>query len=109
MVSEPLGIIPYAWQDKYPNAIMTIHQRYLKGKARKLLSERMSEWFKKVYPKYDTVYSALPGHHQKLINDSTDAKLKEVTINQCRKDTCSDAVFRATAGEYVDYLKREIR
>ena len=109
VVSEPLGIIPYAWQDKYPNADYDYPPKYLKGKARKLLSERIGEWFKKVYPKYDTVYSALPGHHQRLVNDSTDQKLKEVTINQCRQDTCSDSVFRATAGEYVDYLKREIK
>lgn len=109
VVSEPLGIIPYAWQDKYPNADYDYPPKYLKGKARKLLSERIGEWFKKVYPKYDTVYSALPGHHQRLVNDSTDQKLKEVTINQCRQDTCSDSVFRATAGEYVNYLKREIK
>jgi predicted RNA-binding protein len=109
VVSEPLGIIPYAWQDKYPNADYDYPPKHLKGKARKLLSDRIGEWFKKIYPKYDTVYSALPGHHQKLVNDSTDKKLKEVTINQCRKDACSDTVFRATAGEYVDYLKRSIK
>ena len=109
VVSEPLGIIPYAWQDKYPNADYDYPPKYLKGKARDLLSERIGEWFKKVYPKYDKVYSALPAHHQKLVNDSTNATLEEVTINQCRQDTCSDNVFRATSGEYVRYLRRQVK
>jgi len=109
VVSEPLGIIPYAWQDKYPNADYDYPPKYLKGEARKLLSERIGKWFEKIYPKYDKVYSALPGHHQRLVNDSTDVPLKEVTIAQCRQEECSDSVFRATAGEYVDYLKKEVR
>jgi predicted RNA-binding protein len=88
IVSEPLGIVPKQWETKYPNADYDYPPKYLKGEARKLLSERIGEWFSKVYPKYDKVYSALPGHHQKLVNDSTDAYLENVTINQCRKESC---------------------
>ena len=55
VVSEPLGIIPYAWQDKYPNADYDYPPKYLKGEARDLLSERIGKWFEKVYPKYQKV------------------------------------------------------
>ena len=114
IVSEPLGIVPYSWQKKYPNADYDYPPKFLRGKAWKLLAERMGEWFDRIYPKYDRVYSALPGHHQKLVKDAIeqseeDVKLKSVTISDFRKVSGQTNIFRASSRDYVSFLKDRIK
>ncbi len=69
VVSEPLGIVPYAWSRDYPNAHYDFPPVHLRGAARAELVKRMAVWWTQVAPKYDTVFLALPGHHHRLIHE----------------------------------------
>lgn len=108
IVSEPLGIVPYAWNNTYPNNDYDFPPKYVKGKTRELLIERFAAW-KKIADKYKKVYFALPGHHLKLIQDAG-LEGEDLSISSCRKSSdCAATQFRATTASYIDYLARTIR
>ena len=67
VVAEPLGVVPQAWSETYPNQAYDFPPAMLKGKAREALVARIAEWLRKVGSKYDRLVAALPQHHMKLV------------------------------------------
>ena len=111
VVSEPLGVVPYAWSRTWPNDSYDFPPKHLKGEARTLLVDRIGEWFDKVGSKYPTVVSALPIHHSKLVRDANDGgiALVDASMTACRNGSCSDRSFRATSDEYKKWLRRKVK
>jgi len=107
IVSEPLGIVPYEWSRSYPNDAYDFPPKHLTGEAKDILIDRFSEWGKKVAPKYNKVYLALPGHHMKLVEQAGIEGI-DASISNCRIDDCSERIFRATSKEYVQFLQELI-
>jgi predicted RNA-binding protein len=114
VVSEPMGVVPYEWSDKYPNESYEFAPKHVKGEAREILVDRIRAWIEKVGPKYEEVYLALPGHHMRLVcaaAGETDAEVElvDASISACRElGYCPKSHFRATSSAYVDYLRRSI-
>ncbi|MAG24174.1 hypothetical protein CMI47_01215 [Candidatus Pacearchaeota archaeon] len=111
VVSEPLGVVPYAWSRTWPNDSYDFPPKHLKGEGRDLLVERIGEWLDKVGTKYQTVISALPIHHRKLVTAANDGDLKivDASMTACRNGSCSDRSFRATSDEYKKWLRRKVQ
>lgn len=119
VVSEPMGVVPYAWAGEYPNESYEFAPKHLKGQARDLLIHRIGQWVDKVGPKYNIVVAALPGHHSRLLEAALKDRedpgfgLQYATISQCRRPSigpkqCPSTVFRATAQAYQDYLRKAV-
>ena len=86
--SEPLGVVPQAWSEIYPNYAYDFPPSMLKGQAREALVERIAEWMRKVGSKYDRVVAALPQHHMRLVRDAnktTGLQLVDASIGACRE------------------------
>lgn len=113
VVSEPMGVIPYAWAGDYPNTAYEFAPKYVRGETRELLVDRIQEWLEKVGPKYDKVYLALPLHHMGMVQDAAeglDLPLSDVSISACRaQPSCPPTAFRATSEAYRQYLRRRVR
>lgn len=108
IVSEPLGIVPYSWSRTYPNDSYDFPPKHVKGQTRDELVRRFAEWYNKVGTKYKKIYKALPGHHLSLVNDAGIPGV-DASISACRDSDCSSNIFRATSGQYVDFLRNIIR
>ena len=113
VVAEPLGIVPWAWEDTYPNNAYDFPPDQLRGKGRDLLVERIRAWFTEGPGRsYDRIWLALPGHHGRLVADATrDLSLptEDVSITACRAaKACGTSVHRATSKAYVRYLKKTV-
>lgn len=108
IVSEPLGIVPYSWSRTYPNDSYDFPPKHVKGQTRDELVRRFAEWYNKVGTKYKKIYKALPGHHLSLVNDAGIPGV-DASISACRDSDCSSNIFRATSGQYVDFLRDIIR
>jgi hypothetical protein len=108
IVSEPLGIVPYNWSRTYPNDSYDFPPKHVKGQTRDELVRRFAEWYNKVGTKYKKIYKALPGHHLSLVNDAGIPGV-DASISACRDSDCSSNIFRATSGQYVDFLRNIIR
>lgn len=113
VVSEPMGVIPYAWADEYPNESYEFAPKHVRGKTRDLLVERLRDWMEKVGPKYEKIYLALPLHHMGLVKEAAaglDLPFVDVSISSCRaRPSCPTTAFRATSRHYRDYLRRRVR
>ena len=107
VVSEPLGIVPYNWSRRYPNQNYDFPPKYLQGESRDILVDRFSQWYNTIGKKYQDLYLALPGHHFSLVEDAGIPGV-DLSISACRDDACSDRIFRATAQEYIDFLRNNI-
>lgn len=115
VVSEPMGVIPYDWTDRYPNESYEFAPKYLKGKARELLVDRIGAWLERIGRRYDEVYLALTSHHMGLVCeaaadvDDEDLELIDASIGACRElGYCPKTHYRPTSSAYVDYLRRSI-
>jgi hypothetical protein len=112
VVAEPLGVVPWAWEDRYPNNAYDFPPAQLKGPGRALLVTRIREWFEAVGKKYDRIYLALPGHHGRLVREATSGltlPLVDVSITACRsRRSCGTNIHRATSGSYRKYLSRAV-
>jgi len=110
VVAEPLGIVPWAWENVWPNNVYDFPPRYLTGAGRELLVRRIGAWFTKVGARYDKIVLALPRHHGRLIRDATlglDVELVDASISACRAtQACGLGVHRATTTDYRRYLRR---
>lgn len=116
VVSEPLGIVPYAWSREYPQTGYDFPPKHLRGAARAELVDRIGDWFCLVAPKYQEVYLALPGHHLRLVNDAlarfdpVPTKITDVGLGACLEDgSCPTGHVRPTTKSYRSYLKRRVR
>ncbi len=109
VVSDLMGVIPYAWSDSAPNLDYEMAPAVLRGPARDLLVERLSNWLSAYGLRYDRIYLALPLHHMRLFLDAgPDAGLPilDASITACRKaGACPPTHFRATSRAYIDYLR----
>jgi len=112
VVSEPLGVVPYAWSRTWPNDAYDFPPKYLRGAAREALVERIGEWLDKVAPRYTNVYLALPGHHRRLLDEALagrDLKIRDVGHGACiESGACPAGHGRATSHAYRGYLQRRI-
>jgi predicted RNA-binding protein len=116
VVSEPMGVIPYAWSDRYPNESYEFAPKHLKGEAKQILVDRIEAWLERQGVKYDEVYLALPDHHMRLVmaaeaqmDDEDAVELIDASIGTCRElGYCPKTHYRATSSAYVDYLRRSI-
>jgi hypothetical protein len=118
VVAEPLGIIPWAWEDTWPNNAYDFPPDQLKGRGRDLLVQRIREWLEEVGRKYDQLVLALPGHHGRLVMEAAEGlglPLHDASIHACRepgnaveKRACGTRIHRATSGEYKRFLRREV-
>ena len=118
VVAEPLGIIPWAWEDTWPNNAYDFPPDQLKGRGRALLVQRIREWLEGPGTKYDQLVLALPGHHGRLVNEAAEGlglPLHDASIHACRapgdateKRACGTRIHRATSGEYKRFLRREV-
>lgn len=109
VVAEPLGIVPWDWEQKWPNDAYDFPPVYLRGEGRALLAERVRAWFETGPGRhYSRIYLALPGHHGRLVADATAGltlPLVDLSITACRDaGDCGPGVHRATATDYRDYL-----
>jgi hypothetical protein len=112
VVAEPLGVVPWSWEQTWPNDAYDYPPSMLKGAARDLLVERIQAWFRGPGQKYRRIFLALPGHHGKLVRDATkgmELPLVDVSISACRDRACSQRSFRATSQEYRDWLRSQVR
>ena len=110
VVSEPLGIVPYKWNDIYPNNAYDFPPKYLKGKAKEILMDRFSEWVYKYHPKYSTIYATLPIHHGDMIDRaSDDLPIIDLSISRYRDESGDNQAFRATNTNYIKWLQKKIR
>lgn len=114
VVSEPMGVVPYEWSDKFPNESYEFAPKHVKGEVREILVDRIRAWLEKLGPKYDEVYLALTDHHMRLVCQANaeheeDVTLIDASIGACRElGYCPKTHFRATSSCYVDYLRRSI-
>jgi len=112
VVAEPLGVVPQAWSEQYPNYAYDFPPSLLKGQARAVLVERIAEWMEKVGSKYDRIVAALPQHHMKLVSDANKTvglELADASIGACRDSVCSQRSFRATSPQYRKWLRRIVQ
>jgi ribosomal protein S18 acetylase RimI-like enzyme len=112
VVSEPLGVVPYEWSEKYPQDDYDFPPEYLRGPARDELVDRIAAWFCEVAPKYKKVYLALPAHHRRLVLhaleqlDYPPTKIEDVGIEACLKSGgCPPGHVRPTTEAYRGFLK----
>jgi DNA-binding protein Fis len=112
VVSEPLGVVPYAWSRDYPQTHYDFPPRHLRGAARDLLVERIAYWLCAVGKKYSEVVAALPEHHARLVDDALTLcepirkKVKWAGIGECLDDgVCPPGHYRPTSRAYRGYLK----
>lgn len=118
VVAEPLGIIPWAWEDTWPNNAYDFPPDQLKGRGRDLLVQRIREWLEGPGKKYNQLVLALPGHHGRLVMEAAEGlglPLHDASIHACRepgdateKRACGTRIHRATSGEYKRFLRREV-
>lgn len=113
VVSEPLGVIPYDWVRRWPNAHYDFPPRFVRGEARAILVGRLREWLEAVGARYETLYLALPGHHMGLVREAADGlplRLVDLSISQCRKATraCGSGDFRASTERYRKFVRAEL-
>ena len=110
VVSEPLGIVPYSWSEKYPNNAYDFPPKHVKGQTRRVLVDRFEKWFEKIGKRYGKIYAALPKHHMGLVDDARGKiPIVKLSVSDCRQASCGNNVFRATSHDYIDFLKRRIR
>ena len=112
VVAEPLGVVPQAWSEQYPNYAYDFPPAMLKGQARAALVERIAEWMRKVGSKYDRIVAALPQHHMGLVldaNKTVGLELTDASIGACRDSVCSQRSFRATSPEYRKWLRSRVQ
>lgn len=112
VVAEPLGVVPWAWERRYPNDAYNFPPDQLRGAGRTLLVERIRAWLDSTGREYDALLLALPGHHGDLVQDAAaglDLPLVDLSISACRRsDGCDGAVYRATSPAYRRWLRREV-
>lgn len=114
VVSEPLGVVPYAWSERWPNDAYDYPPRFLRGEAWDALSERVAEWLEKLAPKYKKVYAALPGHHERLLRSALEihnpGNVFDAGHGQCLESgACPPGHGRATSKRYRRYLTGVVR
>lgn len=111
VVSEPLGVVPWDWQDTPPNNDYDFPPEFLVGGGRKALVERIGHFLRTRACDWKAVVLALPGHHRALVMDAAGAlgaKLIDASISRCRAEACTSADFRATSHRYRNFLRREV-
>lgn len=113
VVSEPLGVVPYAWSLTPPNNDYDFPPRYLRDQAWLELAQRVARWLEVVAPKYEKVYVALPAHHTKLLAGALrfhdPGNVVDVTHGKCLADgACPTGHGRATSTKYRAFLKRRV-
>jgi hypothetical protein len=112
VVSEPLGVVPYAWSTTWPNDAYDFPPEHLKGAGRNLLVDRIGTWLDKVGGRYDKIVLALPSHHMRLVRDAAKGRtlpMVEAGVSACKTERgCSDAVYRATHGNYSSWLGKRV-
>jgi transcriptional regulator with XRE-family HTH domain len=113
VVSEPLGVVPYAWSRDYPNYDYDFPPQHLRGRAHDVLAGRVTSWLKRVGPKYQQITLALPAHHMRLVDKALDmlgyepTKLVYAGIGDCLDaGACPPGHYRATSQAYRKYLRR---
>ncbi len=114
VVSEPLGVVPYEWSRTWPNNAYDYPPKYLRDAAWDALAERVAEWLRKVAPKYEKVFVALPGHHERLLRAALEihnpGNLRNVTHTQCLSSrACPSGHGRATSRKYRRYLSAVVK
>ena len=115
VVSEPVGVIPYEWSPRYPNAHYDFPPERLVGEARDILVDRIAAWLTAVGSKYRSIHLALPRHHMSLVNDAIRrANVYGLTtfdqgIGRCRQVACEAGDFRPTTEHYRAFLRREVQ
>jgi len=113
VVSEPLGVVPYAFSRTYPNDAYDFPPEHLKGKAHDELAKRVATWFDRKGKTYSRIVAALPAHHQKLVDKALglakgDHRIERAGVGVCRSEgACSSNTFRATTDDYKRYLKKK--
>ena len=113
VVAEPLGVVPWSWQDTYPNNAYDFPPDQLRGQGRALLVERIRDWLKGPGAHYRHILLALPGHHGKLVRDAAEGlslPMEDLSISACRADgSCASNVHRATSEQYRRWLRRRVK
>jgi len=114
IASEPLGIVPQAWENRAPNNDYDFPPKYLRGSARAALIERFSEFFRLVAPKYKKIVIATPGHHERLIRAalaiSPASNVKWAGQRACLDSgACPPGHIRATTKAYKGFLEKTMR
>jgi len=116
VVSEPMGVIPYAWADKYPNNAYEFPPHLVRGRAREELLVRIYYWLREQGQKYDRLFLALPEHHYRMVTDASalgpgalDLDTRDLSIRACRASgACPPTDFRATSKAYRTFLRRRL-
>lgn len=112
VVSEPLGVVPYAWSREYPNAHYDFPPHHLRGQAHDLLARRVAQWLDVVGRKYDQITLALPAHHMDLVEEALDRVGDDPTvlvyagITDCLdRGACPPGHYRPTSQAYRKFLR----
>jgi transposase len=115
VVSEPLGVVPYAWSRRYPQADYDFPPAHLRGEGRALLVHRIADWFCTVGKHYQKVTLALPRHHMDLVEDALDSfnrlptNVDYVGIGDCLDaGVCPPGHYRATSQAYRGFLRARV-
>jgi hypothetical protein len=113
VVSEPLGVVPYEWSRRYPQAHYDFPPEHLRGRAHDVLAGRITSWFKRVGPKYKKITLALPAHHMRLADKALDmlgyepTKIVYAGIGDClNSGACPPGNVRPTTKAYRKFLKK---
>jgi hypothetical protein len=113
VVAEPLGVVPWSWEQTYPNNAYDFPPDQLKGQGRDLLVERIRGWLEGPGAHYERILLALPGHHGKLVRDAAEGlslPMEDLSISACRSGTsCGSNVHRATSEQYRRWLRRKVK
>jgi hypothetical protein len=116
VVSEPMGVFPYQWSDKYPNDAYEFAPKFVRGEVREQLVERVRAWLERHGKKYKRVFLALPGHHMAIVCDAANKEPKlggnlyDASVTACKQQGCCPANYdQVTTHAYRDYLRASIR
>ena len=117
VVSEPLGVVPYDWSRRFPQAHYDFPPRFLQGEGRTLLVHRIADWLCKVGTKYKKIYLALPAHHRSLVTEAMASMhsvpggwiVDDVGLGAClASGACPPGHVRPTTESYRKFLREQV-
>lgn len=114
VVSEPLGVVPYQWSRTWPNFAYDFPPKHLRGAAWDAMVERVGRWLDVVAPKYEKVWLALPGHHERLVREALEdhdpGNVRDATHTKCLSSgSCPPGHGRSTSHQYRRFLREAVR
>lgn len=109
VVSEPMGVIPYADTDRWPNDAYDFPPQLLAGPPRRQLVDRIGEWLALRGRGYERLVLALPRHHMALVREGSRGidglVFENAGVSACKeRGACPADYDQVTTGPYRDFL-----